>query len=84
MLKIYKNLLEINRPLLTFCQKNSLQINTESSGTGTKAISSKKFEEKIKKQTLFYIDNELPDKQLENDLKPLKILIKAQVFLTKN
>ena len=56
-----------------------IHVKTESSKATTS--SPKKLNEKIKKQILYYIENELPDKQLETELKPLKNSIKTQVKL---
>jgi len=78
MFKIYRNVLTINRFLVKYNQIQLKQIQTN--GTTSPNLSPKKLEEQIKKQVLFYIDNELPDKQLDNDLKPLKQSIKIQVY----
>lgn len=50
------------------------------SNTQWLSTKSKKLDENLKKKLLFYIENELPDKNLEIQLKDLKNSIKSQVF----
>ena len=72
------NVFTLNRFLTKINRIQFNQIKTD--GVKSPNLSTKKIEERIKKQTLFYIDHELPDKQLDNDLKPLKQSIKIQVY----
>ena len=71
------NVFTLNRLLTKINRIQFNQIKTD--GVKSPNLSTKKIEDRIKKQTLFYIENELPDKQLDNDLKPLKHAIKIQV-----
>ena len=65
-----KNLLTIYRSMIKI-PFNQIKSNSK--------ISKKHLEDKINKQISFYIENELPDKSLENDVKILKSCIKTQV-----
>ncbi|CAF0742537.1 unnamed protein product [Brachionus calyciflorus] len=49
-----------------------------------KSINPKKIEEKIKKTIQFFIENDLPDKNLENQVSDLKKSIKSQGDLLRN
>ena len=80
MLKNFKNFLTFNQSLNKIIGIRFKQIKADNAAKPLN-LSPKKLEEKLKKQVLFYIDNELPDKQLDNDLKPLKTSIKTQVFI---
>jgi hypothetical protein len=72
------NVFTFNRLLSKINRIQFNQIKTD--GSKSPKLSTKKIEDRIKKQTLFFIYNELPDKQLDNDLKPLKQSIKIQVY----
>jgi hypothetical protein len=82
MLKNFKIFFNFNQSLNKINGIRFKQIKADNS-TKPLNLSPKKLEDKLKKQVLFYIDNELPDKQLDNDLKPLKTSIKTQVYIFK-
>jgi len=80
MLKNFKNFLTLNH---SWNKINAIRFKQTKADNSAKPLnlSPKKLEDKLKKQVLFYVDNELPDKQLDNDLKPLKTSIKTQVYI---
>ena len=80
MLKNFKKFLTLNQ---SWNKINAIRFKQTKADNSVKPLnlSPKKLEDKLKKQVLFYVDNELPDKQLDNDLKPLKTSIKTQVYI---
>lgn len=58
---------------------SKLRLTKYSTSVSNKNVNSKKLEDKIKKKVQFYIQNELPDLNLENHVADLKQSIKTQV-----